>query len=94
VKANFHITRILTLPVCEWSLSHLGYLILLNNMAGDVACPAQAGQLPTGGETQESFRTLLKATFVYAYFGRCGRGIEITRRLLFTNSKLHKSTVE
>jgi len=36
VKTNFHITCILTLLACEWSLSRLGYLFLLNNMAADL----------------------------------------------------------
>jgi hypothetical protein len=34
VKEEFHIILILTLVAYEWSLSHLRYLILGNNMVG------------------------------------------------------------
>jgi hypothetical protein len=36
----------------------------------------------------------MRASVVYAYIKKGGRGIELTRRPLFTNSKLHESMVK
>jgi len=90
VKTNFHITWILTLRAYEWSHSHLGTFSSSTLWLQTSRAPCRAGHLQPTGRSHESFRTRLRATVVYAHTKTGGRGIELNRKPLFTNSKLHK----